>query len=213
LTPAGGKAYHFSMRKASLMILVVAALVFPAVSAAAQTANPLTKASQGDWAQYAVSVDNATVPIMNMKDQQRWRVVSVVQATGVRIDNYSVMPGGRTSMGGSVSNFDKPFEPVFEIASGAKIEVVSSAPETLTVKGKPYACTKIVRQVSRTLNPASMQSGWNGTSTIWLCPEIPVGGVVKIENRYESQLTGEAKPEKIKETWMLVDFGFKDWKE
>jgi hypothetical protein len=201
------------MRKASLMILVVAVLVFPAVPAAAQTANPLTKASDDDWAEYAVSVDNATVPILNMKDQQRWRVVSVVQATGVRIDNYSIMPGGRTSMGGSVSSFDKPFEPVFEIGNGAKIEVVSSAPETLTVKGKPYACTKIVRKVSRTLNPASMQTGWNGTSTIWLCPEIPVGGVVKIENQYESQLTGEAKPEKIKETWVLVDFGFKNWKE
>jgi uncharacterized protein (UPF0333 family) len=201
------------MRKASMMILVAAVLVFAAVPAAAQTANPLTKASQGDWAQYAVSVDNATVPIMNMKDQQRWRVVSVVQETGVRIDNYTIMPGGRTSMGGSVLEFAEPFEPVFEIARGAKIEVVSTTQETVTVKGKPYACTKTVRKVSRPLDAATMQSGWNGTSTIWLCPQIPVGGVVKIENQYESQLTGEAKPEKIKETWVLVDFGFKDWKE
>ncbi len=55
--------------------------------------------------------------------------------------------------------------------------------------------------------------GWNGTSTIWVCPDIPVGGIVKIENQYQSQDTAGSKPQKISETWMLADFGFKDWKE
>jgi hypothetical protein len=201
------------MRKTKALIVILTLLLIGVGTAAAQSANPLSKASQGDWALYSVSVVNATAPIMNVKDQQRWRAVTVVQATGVRIDNYSIMPGGKTSMGGSLLYFNKPFEPVFEIASGAKIDVTSSTPESLTVKGKPYACTKIVRKVTRPVNAATFESGWNGTSTIWICPDIPVGGVVKIENEFESQLTADSKPEKIKETWMLTDFGFKNWKE
>jgi hypothetical protein len=58
-----------------------------------------------------------------------------------------------------------------------------------------------------------LESGWNGTSTIWVCPDIPVGGVVKIENQYESQLTADSKPNKINETWVLADFGLKNWVE
>jgi hypothetical protein len=195
------------------MMILFAAVLARGAAPAGQTSNPLSKAGQGDWAQYAVSVDNATIPIMNVNDQPRWRVVTVVQATGVRIDNYSIMPGGRASMGGSLFSFGKPFEPVFEIVNGTKIEVASSTPESLTVKGKTAACTKIVRKVSRPVDATTMQSGWNGTSTVWLCPDFPVGGVVKIENLYEARRTADSKPEKIKETWVLTDFGFKNWKE
>lgn len=201
------------MSKITSVISILLLGLVATSQASGQTTNPLSKASQGDWALYSVSVDNATIPIMNVKDQQRWRAMTMVQATGVRIDNFSIMPGGKTSMGGSLLYFNKPFEPVFEIANGAKIEVTSSTPESLTVKGKSYACTKIVRKVTRPVNAATLESGWNGTSTVWVCPDIPVGGVVKIENQFESQLTADSKPEKIKETWMLTDFGFKNWKE
>jgi hypothetical protein len=84
--------------------------------------------------------------------------------------------------------------------------------ENLTVKGKSYACTKIVRKVSRAADISEIQSGWNGTSTLWLSPDVPVGGLVKIENRYASQQTPGSKPNMITETWLLTDFGFKNWK-
>lgn len=108
--------------------------------------------------------------------------------------------------------FAKPFEPVPGLA-GAKITVVSSTPESLAVKGKSYACTKIVRRISKAVDAAKLESGWNGTSTIWVCPDIPVGGVVKIENQYESQITADSKLQKINEIWVLADFGLKSWKE
>jgi len=176
-------------------------------------ANLLTKAQEGDWAQYVFNSQNETTPMLSVKDQQRWCVVSVVQETGVRIDEYLMMAGSRTAGLGKTADFSKPYEPVGDIALGAKVEVLSSTPDSVTVKGKPYACAKIVRKVSRTADMTKGQTGWNGTSTIWISPDIPVGGVVKIENRYELQFSEESKPDKIVETWLLTDFGLKNWKD
>lgn len=201
------------MKKTNTIILVLIIAIAAAGFVLAQTANPLAKAGRGDWALYSVTVENSTTPFLSVKDQQRWRAVTDVQETGARIDNYTVFGGSRASMGPSWIAFDQPFEPVFEISRGAKIEVVSSGAESLTVKGKAYACTKIVRKVSRASNEETLETGWNGTSTVWLCPDVPVGGVVKIENQYEGQLTSDSKPDKIKETWTLAEFGLKNWKE
>ena len=175
--------------------------------------NLLTKAQEWDWAQYVVNSQNETTPMLSVKDQQRWRVVSVVEETGVRIDEYLMMAGSRTAGLGRIADSSAPFEPVGDIALGAKIDVVSSTPDSLTVKGKAYACSRIVRRVSRTPDITKGQTGWNGTSTIWISPDIPVGGVVKVENRYELQLTEDSKADRIVETWLLTDFGLKNWKD
>jgi hypothetical protein len=181
--------------------------------ASGQAANPLAKASEGDWAQYLFNSQNETVPLLSVKDQKQWRVVSVVQATSVRLDLYMMVGDSRTNALGSIAYFNKPFEPVADLAQGAKIDVVSTMPENVTVNGKAYACTKIVRKVSRAADLSKGQSGWNGTSIVWLCPDIPAGGIVKIENRYDAQLTDDSEPNKIVETLILADFGFKNWKE
>jgi hypothetical protein len=201
------------MKRTRVIILAFTLAAAAAGLAFAQAAHPLSRAGEGDWAKYSVTVDNSTTPFLSVKDQQRWRAVSGVSEAGVRIDNYTFMLGQRMTMGPSWIEFGKPFEPVFEISSGAKIEVVSSGPESLTVSGKTYACTKTVRKVSRATNAETLQTGWNGTSTVWTCPDVPVGGVVKIENQCETQLTPDSKPDKVKETWTLAEFGFKSWKE
>jgi hypothetical protein len=194
-------------------ILITAfALLISALDASGQGANPVAKAAINDWAKYTVNTQNATVPSLSVQNQDYWRVVSMVLPTGVRIDNYAMIAGSRATMGGSLLPFNKSFEPVLELSDGAKIEVVSSTAENVTVKGKSYACTKIVRKVSRQVDMSKLQSGWNGSSTIWLSPDIPVGGLVKIENRYTTQLTPDSKPNSITETWLLSDFGFKNWK-
>jgi hypothetical protein len=151
--------------------------------------------------------------LLSVKDQQRWRVVSTVLDTGVRVDNYSTVAGSRTGMGESLYYFDKPYEPVTGISPDAKIEVVSTTPDNVTIKGKALACTKVVRKVTQPVSAATFQAGWNGTSTIWLCPDVPVGGLVKVENHYQSQLFADSKPNTIVETWLLTDSGFKNWKE
>jgi hypothetical protein len=193
----------------ALGILTLIALGF----AFAAGVHPLAKASFGDWVQFTVNIKNETEPLLSVEDQQRWRAVSVVLDAGVRIDNYSTMAGSRTGMGGSICYFDKPYEAVTGISTDAKIEIVSTTPDNVTIKGKALACTKVVRKVTQPVSAETFQSGWNGMSTIWLCPDIPVGGLVKVENRYQSQLTADSAPNKIVETWFLTDFGFKNWKE
>jgi len=193
--------------------IIVALLVTVGGAWGQSGGNLLAKAQEADWVQYVFNSQNETTPMLSVKDQQRWRVVSAVEETGVRLDDYIMVAGSRTAGLGRIAPLDKPYEPVGDIALGAKIDVVSSTPDSLTVKGKTYTCTKIVRKVSRTADMTKGQTGWNGTSTIWVSPDIPVGGVVKIENRYELQLAEDAKPDKVVETWLLTDFGFKSWKD
>ena len=180
-------------------------VLLSAAAARSQASNPLAKAAENDWAKYIVNSRDATLPDLSVENQERWRVVSVVLAAGVRIDNYSMIAGQRTRLGGSARYFNNPFEPVFELGGEAKIEIVSTSPESLSVKGVAYACTKIVRKVG--------SPDWNGTSPVWLCPQIPVGGVVKIENRCRVQLLPDQPPHEITEIWVLADFGFKNWKD
>jgi hypothetical protein len=195
------------------ILVACIALLVPIAVVSGQAAHPLSKAAVNDWAKYMVNIQNATVPELSVQDQEQWRIVSVVQSTGVRLDNYSMIAGNRTSLGGSLLYFNRPFEPVLELAEGAKAEVISTTAENVTIKSKSYACTKIVRKISRAVDLSKVQSGWNGISTIWLSPDIPVGGLVKVENHYTSQLTPDSEPNKITETWLLTDFGFKSWKE
>jgi hypothetical protein len=75
----------------------------------------------------------------------------------------------------------------------------NSYKKSLTVKGKSYACTKTVRRVTRPSNAEPMQPAWNGTSTIWTSPDVPLG-IVKIENQCETELMPGSPPDKVKET-------------
>jgi hypothetical protein len=83
----------------------------------AGAAHPLDKVALNDWAQFSVNMKNETTPLLSTENQQRLRVVSVVQAAGVRIDNYSTIAGKRTRMGGSLYSFNKPYEPVLSRGS------------------------------------------------------------------------------------------------
>ena len=213
LDTAAAWGYCPGMRKRILTVAFFGLWFTGTYPAWGQAAHPLAKASKGDWAQYVFNSQNETIPLLSVKDQKEWRVISVVQATGVRLDHYMTVGGSRTAGLGSIIYFNTPFEPVDDLAQGAKIDIVSTTPESVTIKGKAYACLKIVRKVSRAADITKGQSGWNGTSTVWLCPDIPAGGIVKIENRYSSQLTDDSKPNKIVETLVLTDFGFKNWKE
>lgn len=169
------------MCRTKIALLAVALGVAVAGFMFALQIHPLSEAGEGDWAQYSVTVDKSTTPLLSVKDQKRWRVVQNVDDSGIVIANYTEMGGGRATMGPVSVALDKPFEPVFEISQGAKIEIVSSGSESLTVKGKSYACTKTVRKVTRPSNAEIMQAAWNGTSTIWTSPDVPLG-IVKIEN-------------------------------
>jgi len=175
--------------------------------------NLMAKAQVGDWAHFVLNSQNETVPMMSVKDQQTLRVILFVLKDSIGLQEYFTIAGKRMGPLPDRVDLSKPYEPVPGLGAEAKIDVVSSSPDNVAVNGKTYACTKIVRKVAQTADIMKGETGWNGTSTIWVCPDIPVGGIVRIENRYESRMAPDAKPQKIFETWVLTDFGFKNWKK
>jgi hypothetical protein len=192
------------------IVCLVLATMFVVVASAQE--NPLAKCSVGDWGKYLITTKNETVPLMSAKDSPRWWVVSNVSDEYIRVDSYMMFAGKRSGGGGNMYNVKERFEPVPGIAKSTKVQVVSTSKETLTLKGKQYECTKIVRKIDQPYDDATVQVGWRGTSTIWLCKDVPLG-LAKMENAYQNKLTASDKGQKINEIWVLSDFGFKDWKE
>jgi hypothetical protein len=202
------------MIKKRKLALYSPVVLFAAVSAfAVSQVNLLTKAAFGDWAEYSVAKENKTIPLLGFKDQKHWRTISAVDDSSVRIDEYFMMGGQRTTGLGRLVPLSKPFEPISGLAETAAVTVISENAETLTLAGKSYACTKIQRKINQPVDDEKFQAKWVGTSTIWICPDVPLGGLVKMENNYEDQLNSSAEVNKIFETWVLTDFGFKNWKE
>lgn len=201
------------LKKRKLLLYSLIAFFAGASSFAMSQVNLLTKAASGDWAEYSVTRENKTIPLLGFKDQKHWRTVSVVDDSGVRIDEYLMMGGQRTTGLGRLVSLSKPFEPISGLAEAATVTVASESAETLNLAGKSYACTKIQRKINQPVDDEKFQPKWVGTSTIWICPDVPLGGLVKMENSYEEQLNTSAEANKIVETWVLTDFGFKNWKE
>jgi hypothetical protein len=202
------------MIKKRKLALYSPVVLFAAVSAfAVSQVNLLTKAAFGDWAEYSVTRENKTIPLLGFKDQKHWRTISAVDDSSVRIDEYFMMGGQRTTGLGRLVPLSKPFEPISGLAETAVVTIISENAETLTLAGKSYACTKIQRKINQPVDDEKFQAKWAGTSTIWICPDVPLGGLVKMENSYEDQLNSSAEVNKIVETWVLTDFGFKNWKE
>ena len=185
------------------------AIVFVAVVSAQE--NPLAKSSRGDWAKYLITINNETVPLASGKDQPRWWAVSDVGDGFVRIDGYMMFGGSRVGAGGNLFYFKEHFEPVSGLGKSAKVQVISTSKEKLTINGKQYDCTKIVRQIDQPLDESNVQAGWSGTSILWICDEFPLG-LAKMENTYQSNMSKSDKGQKIRETWVIAEFGFKNWK-
>lgn len=187
------------------MLVIVAATVVSAEE------NPLAKSSRGDWAKYLITTTNETEPLLSVKDRPRWWTVSNAGEGFVRIDSYMMFGGKRAGGGGNIYNFEEHFEPVVGIGKSAKVQVVSTSTEVLSIKGKQYSCTKIVRKIEQSLDEENVVSGWVGTSTLWFCNDIPLG-LAKVENMFESKLSKSDEAQKIVEIWVVDDFGFKNWK-
>lgn len=175
-------------------------IAFVAVVSAEE--NPLAKSFRGDWAKYLITTKNETTPLLSSKDSPRWILVSNLGDGFVRTDSYVMFGGRRSNGGGNLYHTNERFEPVPGIVKSAKVEIVSTSKEKLTIKDKQYTCTKIVRKIDQPLDENSITSSWSGTSTLWICNELPLG-LAKMENAYESKMSKKDKGEKVVETWMI----------
>lgn len=191
------------------LICCLLAITFVALAPAQE--HPLAKTSNGDWVKYLITTKNETEPLLSVKDSPRWWAVSNVSDQYVRVDNYMMFAGKRSGGGGIMFNTKERFEPAPGVGKTSKIQVVSTSKEKLTIGGKQYDCTKIVRKIDQALDEASITTSWNGTSTIWLCQQLPLG-LAKMENAYEMRMSKSDKGQKIVETWVAAEFGFKNFK-
>ena len=191
--------------------LVCCLLALAVGTVASAQDNPLAKSSAGDWAKYLVTTKNETIPLMSTKDQQHWRVVKFVDNDAVGINGYFMVGENRSTTGGNIYNLKDRYEPVLGIMRSKQVQVVSTSKEKLTVSGKQYECTKIVRKVNQPVDEATMESSWIGTSTVWMSDAVPLG-LLKMENAYHTRLTKDDEGMKISETWVLAEYGYKDWK-
>ena len=192
--------------------LVCCLLALAVGTVASAQDNPLAKSSAGDWAKYLVTTKNETIPLMSTKDQQHWRVVTFIDNDAVGINGYFMVGENRATTGGNIYYLKDRYEPVLGIMRSKQVQVVSTSKEKLTVGGKQYECTKIVRKVDQPVDEAAMESSWIGTSTVWMSDAVPLG-LVKMENAYHTRLTKDDEGMKISETWVLAEYGYKDWKE
>jgi len=196
------------------IICCLLAITFVAVVSAQE--NPFAKSSKGDWAKYLVTTKNETVPQAIGKDQPRWRTVKDVGEGIVHIDCYMMFGKNRSYIGNLYYSKDR-FEPVLEVVKSAKVQVLSTSKEKLSINGKQYDCTKIIRKIDQPLDEPKFQSGWSGTSTLWICDQLPLG-LAKMENAYQIKMPHQTKNptfengQKISETWVIAEFGFKNWK-
>ena len=191
------------------VIFSLLAITFVAVASAQE--NPLAKSSSGDWAKYLITTKDETVPLMSGKDRPFWCAVRTVAKDFVYIDNYSMWGKDRHNAGGSPHNPTERFEPVPGIVNSTAVQVISTSKETVTINGAQYECTKIVRKIDQPLDDAKAVSSWNGTSTLWISGKLPLG-LAKMENVYQTRLSKSDKGSKITETWVIAEFGFKNWK-
>jgi hypothetical protein len=174
--------------------------------------NPLAKCAVNDWAKYLVTTKNETVPLMSAKDRPVWLAVRNADKDFVYLDNYSMWGNSRHAAGGSPHHPGRErFEPVPDIAISTPVEIVSTSKEALTINGVTYECTKVVRKIDQPLDDKNLVAAWKGTSTLWICDKLPLG-LAKMENVCETRSSKSDKGEKITETWVIAEFGFKNWK-
>lgn len=190
---------------------ICALLVVASLTAANAQNNPLAKTAVGDWAKYIVNTTNETIPMMSAKDKPHWRYAAVVLDDAVRINGEYFVGENKAIDGGTIHNLKDRYEPALGLRNSKNVKIVSTSKEKITVGGKQYDCTKIVRKVDQPVNEATFGASWVGTSTLWVSDAVPLG-LVKMENAYHTKMTKDDEGMKIKETWVLAEFGFKDWK-
>jgi len=187
-------------------------LALACVSFASAQDNPLTKCAVNDWAKYLVTTKNETVPLMSTQDRPVWLAVRNADKDFVYLDNYSMWGNSRHAAGGRPHHPARErFEPVPDIAIATPVDIVSTSKETLTINGVKYECTKIVRKIDQPLDDKNLIAAWKGTSTLWLCDKLPLG-LARMENACETRMSKSDKGQKITETWVITEFGFKNWK-
>lgn len=155
-------------------------------------ANVLKDAEVGEWLEYAVRTD-ATPQAAEMKARQ---TVTAKDAHWVTLKTTGDL--GTHDLKISLGMPYLPYMPVGETdATSTKLK---EGKETITVRGKPYACSWVQVKVL-----ATKPTPTDCVTKVWTCKDVPVTGVVKLESLSSATVKGKTVTSKL--TMELVGSG------
>jgi len=158
--------------------LAVLALCLLAVNTQAAE-NPLKNAKVGDWVEYVQAV-NANGKPMEITMKQ-----SVTAKDDASVTMKMEMSVGGRAIPGQEFKIDltKEYNPLSPRSGVAKPEIIEQGDEALSIGGKEYKC--------HWMSVKSSVDGQGGQASkfegkVWVCPDVPLGGMVKMEGKVES---------------------------
>jgi hypothetical protein len=166
------------MRSKAKWLVVLALAVFCVRLTAGEAENPFKKAKVGDWVSYTM----ATVASGQKNSSNMKQTVKAKDEKEVTLLVENEMNGQKFGQEVKIP-LDKPYDPSTAMAANmkAKVEKLGEGDENVTVGGKQYACHWIQMKVVMGANMTS-------TSKVWTCPDVPLGGMVKMEAQMQMKM-------------------------
>lgn len=190
-----------------LLITSVTLLSILGMSIMGSGSHPLQDVKDGDWVEYNYKSAQDSTALSNIKTSKKWWTVSHRTETHVRVDFELIAFGARRRGGSHMFSLSKPFEPTLKDNPSAQVKVLSEGNETLTMNGKKYNCQWRLREIYVPLDKDSVIPEYKCKSRIWVCPEVPVGGIVKMENTISQRFSENEEFLKSVELYELNTFG------
>ena len=157
-----------------LSLCVVGLTVVPC--RAADEENPFKKAVVGDWVSY-----KATTEVMGQKAEVAVKItVTAKDEKEATIKTVATIEGQESPAQEKKIDLSKPYDPVAaDLPKGAEVKKLEDGKETLTIGKTKYACKWQTTKVTAKL--AGQDKDFVSEFKIWTCPDLPAGGIVKME--------------------------------
>lgn len=166
--------------------------------------NPFKNAKVGEWAEFFM-----TTEVMGQKMESTLKQSIIARdAVSVTLRTVNTMMGKELPPVDKKIMLNEPYEPYKSLTHGlsgagysdAVVTPLGEGSETLTAGGKPYNCRwSKVKMVA--VQPQAMES----TVKVWMCKDVPVSGMVRME--MDSTVTKGGKTMATKVTFELVGAG------
>ena len=153
----------------------VLALLFSGLAAAAE--NPLKKANVGDFVAFKQTTKSG---MMNAEADVR-QTVTKKSDTEVTIEYAQKIANAPEMKREIVVKLDEDYDPIKGPAKGAPkstLKQLETGTEKITVNGKSLDTKWVLNEVTMKVAGQELTS----KSKIWTCADVPLGGMVKMEN-------------------------------
>ncbi len=149
---------------------------------AADEENPFKKAAVGDWVSYKL-----TSEVLGQKTEAVVKMtVSAKDEKEATVKIVATADGKESPAQEQKFDLTKPFDPFtagMPAGADVKVKKIEDGKETITVGKTKYACKW--QTVKLTAKAPGQDKDMESEVKIWLCPDAPVNGIVKLEMKSE----------------------------